>query len=80
MCKQQKNYKNFMNLCSHKVDFGLSADWVFFATSHVKSPCEGIGETVKRLVRRESLHHSINSQIMIKCFSTSDWVMFPELF
>ena len=51
-----------MNLCSHKVDFGLSADWVFFATSHVKSPCEGIGETVKRLVRRESIHHSINSQ------------------
>jgi len=61
---QYKNYKNLMNLCAHKTDFGLSASWVFFATSHGKSPCDGIGGTVKRLVRRESLQRPINNQIL----------------
>ena len=44
---QYKNYKNFMNLCLHKQDFGLDAEWIFFATSH-KSSCDGIGGSVKR--------------------------------
>ena len=38
------------NLCSHHDDFGLYAEWHFFATSHRKSPCDGVGGTVKRLV------------------------------
>ena len=40
---QNKNYKNFMNLCLHKQDFSVDAEWIFFATSHTKSPCDGIG-------------------------------------
>ena len=28
---QYKNYKNFMNLCLHKQDFGFEAEWIFFA-------------------------------------------------
>ena len=35
---QYKNYKNMLNLCRHKNDFGIDATWVFFA-----SPCDGIG-------------------------------------
>ena len=31
-------------------DFDLAAEWTFFATSHGKQPCYGIGGTVKRLV------------------------------
>ena len=27
---QYKNYKNFINLCHHKEDYGLDAEWVFF--------------------------------------------------
>lgn len=27
-------YKNFLNLCHHKYDFGMDAEWIFFATSH----------------------------------------------
>ena len=46
---QYKNYKNMLNLCRHKSDFGIDAIWTFFATSHGKSPCDGIGGTVKRL-------------------------------
>ena len=42
-----KNYKNFMYLCSHEHDFDISAEWVFFATSYCKSPCDGTGGAVK---------------------------------
>ena len=30
---QYKNYKDLMDLCFHEHDFGISAEWVFFATS-----------------------------------------------
>ena len=47
---QYKNYKNKINLCMHQEDFGLNATWSFFATSHGKSPCDGVGGTVKRKI------------------------------
>ena len=46
---QYKNYKNMLNLTCHNQDFDVNAEWHFFATSHGKSPCDGIGGTVKRL-------------------------------
>ena len=61
---QYKNYKNFINLVKHEADFGMKAEWYFFATSHRKSPCDGIGGTVKRLVARASLHAAIGNQIL----------------
>ena len=61
---QYKNYKNFTNLRFHKTDFELEAEWHFFATSHGKSPCDGIGGTVKRLSRRASLQRPVERQIM----------------
>ena len=36
-----------MDLCSHKHNFGISAEWVPFATSYCKSPCDRIGGAVK---------------------------------
>ena len=45
---QYKNFKNFLNLCSHKEDFSIKAERIFFATSHGKSLCDGIGGAVKR--------------------------------
>ena len=44
---QYKNYKNFLNLRYHVQDFSLDASWSFFATSHGKSPCDGVEEMVK---------------------------------
>ena len=38
--------------------------WNFFATSHGKSTCDGIGGTVKRLTARASLQRPISSQIL----------------
>ena len=55
--------KNF-NLCQQKSDFGLYVTWVFFATSHGKQPCGGIGGTVKRLVSNASLKRDLKDQIL----------------
>ena len=48
----------------HHQDFGLAAEWNFFATSHGKSACDGIGGTVKRLVTKASLQRPYNDQIL----------------
>jgi len=61
---QYKNCKNFKNLCLHQSDFGVEAEWNFFATSHGKSPCDGVGGTVKRLVARHSLQAINTGQIL----------------
>ena len=55
---QYKNYKNFMNLCLHKQDFGLDAEWIFFAT------CDGIGGSVKHQAAKRSLQRPMNNQIL----------------
>jgi len=61
---QYKNRKNFVNLCHHEDDFGMPAEWHFFATSHGKGPCDGVGGTVKRLAARASLQRPYESQIL----------------
>ncbi len=58
---QYKNCKNFINLCYHEQDFGVQAEWNFFATSHGKGPCDGVGGTVKRLAARASLQRAVES-------------------
>ena len=40
------------------------ASWSFFATSHGKSPCDGIGGTVKRLATAESLRRPMTNLIL----------------
>ena len=44
---QYTNKHRFINLCNYQKDFGLEAEWNFFATSYGKSPCDGIVGTVK---------------------------------
>ena len=61
---QYKNRKNFLNLCYHRDDFGVSAEWHFSATSHGKGACDGLGGTVKRLAARASLQRPYDDQIM----------------
>ena len=62
---QLKNYKAFLNLCHQKPDFDIDAIWEFFATSHGKSPCNGIGGKCKIL--RASLQRPVNNQILTFC-------------
>lgn len=54
---QYKNCKTFLNLCEHENDFGIPAKWNFFATSHGKNACDGIGGSVKRTVTKYNLQH-----------------------
>ena len=49
---QYKNCKNFYDLTMHEQDFGITADWAFFATSH--------GKGVKALNRIFSGHSIIS--------------------
>ena len=58
---QYKNRKCFYNLCLHEKELGVKAAWSFFATSHGKSPCDGIGGTVKRLTAMESLRRPFHN-------------------
>lgn len=61
---QYKNRKNFSNLCHHTEDFdGVEAEWHFYATSHGKGVCDGVGGTVKRLATKASLQNPVNNQI-----------------
>ena len=62
---QYKNRKNFANLAYHEEDYGVPAEWHFFATSHGKGPCDGIGGTVKRLATKASLQRTLDCQIQI---------------
>ena len=61
---QYKNYKNFINLCLHEKDFNVKCEWSFFATSHGKSPCDGLGGTLKRLTARASLQRTHSHPIL----------------
>lgn len=61
---QYKNKKNFYNLCQHKNDFNILAEWHFSATAHGKGPCDGVGGTVKRLAARASLQRPYSEHIM----------------
>ena len=59
-----KNYKNFTNLLYHFQDFGMVSEWHFFATSHGKNACDGIGGTIKRLAAYASLQRTTTGQIL----------------
>ena len=61
---QYKNLKNFLNLCLHEEDFGVPAEWHFFATSHGKGPSDGIGGTIKREATKASLQRPYQDQIL----------------
>jgi hypothetical protein len=63
---QYQNKNNFINLCLHNTDFGVNAEWHFFATSHGKGPCVCVGGTIKCLAACSSLQqHQILTPIQL---------------
>jgi hypothetical protein len=50
-------------LINHKNDFGITAEWHFFATSHGESSCDAVGGTIKQPAARASLQHPYDKQI-----------------
>ena len=61
---QYKNCTNFLYVCQHKNLYGLNAQWIFFASSHGKSPCDGVGGALKREAAKESLITQSDEQII----------------
>ena len=61
---QYKNHKNFTNLSHRHCDYALYAEWHFFATSHGKNACDGIGGTIKRMAAYASLQQSVTGHIL----------------
>eukprot|EP00731_Ephydatia_muelleri_P017532 Em0010g630a len=61
---QYKNCYNFTNLCQHEKDFGIPAEWHFFATSHGKSAADGIAGSVKRMATKARLKRPYQDQIL----------------
>lgn len=55
---QYKNCKNILNTAYHKEDYGIDAEWHYFATSHGKGACDGIGGTFKRYATKASLQRT----------------------
>lgn len=60
---QYKNKMNFYQLCQYKTTLGFDAEWHFFATSHGKGPCDGIGGAFKRNAAKASLQRPYTNQI-----------------
>lgn len=69
---QYKNKFNFINLVHHKADFGVEVEWNFFATSHGKGACDGIGGTVKKHAYTCSLQR-INSRHITTAKALYEW-------
>ena len=55
--------KKIIYLWHHQQDFILDAEWIFFATSHGKLPCNGSGGFVKGYVAKRSFQRPIHDQI-----------------
>jgi hypothetical protein len=72
---QYKNKKNFLNICYHKKDFDISCEWNFFATSHGKSPCDGVGAAIKKIARLASLRNNkiLNAQDLFNYCKNQNW-------
>jgi hypothetical protein len=56
--------RNLLNITCHNEVFGVPAEWHFFATSHGKSACDGVGGILKRLAAKASLQQPYNDQMM----------------
>lgn len=61
---QYKNRFNLANLTMHKQDFGIDAEWHFFATSHGKNACDGVGGVLKRAAYKASLQRTLTRHIL----------------
>ena len=73
-CEEQyKNKYNFPNVWYHEKDFGVKCEWNFFATSHGRNPCDGIGGTLKGSAHKHSIT-SPNDNFILNARDFYDYV------
>jgi hypothetical protein len=58
------NRKNLLNMTVYEEDFGVPAEWHFFAVLNGKSACDVLAGRVNRLAARASLQQPCTDQIM----------------
>ena len=56
--------ENLLILCHHQQDLNMDAEWIFFATSHGKSPYDGVGQFAQHYVAKHSLQIPLHDQIL----------------
>ena len=61
---QYKNYKNLMDLCSHRHGFGFSAEWVLFQQAIENILVMALMEQLKRHIFKRKLQRCLNNQIL----------------
>lgn len=66
---QFKNRFILSNMLNAQGDFGASMEWNFFASSHGKSACDGIGGAIKR-----NVHKRVLSDDSLVVYSAKDFV------
>ena len=62
--KKYKSFKNFMDLPSHRHDFGISADGCFLQQTIANLPVMALVGQLKQHVAKQSLQRSLNNQIL----------------
>lgn len=60
---QYKNKHNLAALLCHEAEWGINAEWHFFATAHGKGACDGVGGSIKNAARTASLQRNSKNQI-----------------
>ncbi len=79
---QYKNRMTFFNLTQMKREFGVIAEWHFFATCHGKGSCDAMGGVIKRNAARASLQgkHITNAKDLYEWAISSDSRIHYEYF
>ena len=73
--QQYKNRKMAFHLRNHFKEFGVGAEWHFFATSHGKGPCDGLAGAMERLATRESLQRVKDEERITTPFLLYEWAV-----
>ena len=67
---QYNNCKHFLNICYHEQDFGMWAEWNFFATSHGNGHAMGWVEQLSDSLREQAYKEHMTST-SLHCYSYS---------
>lgn len=71
---QYKNRKAAANVWFHEKDFGVPAEWHFYATSHGKTACDGLGGMIKHTTMLHCLRLTATDPQITTARAFFEWV------
>ena len=57
--------ENVLKLCLHSKDFAVKEKWACCTLSHVKLPCDGVGEVVPINVQKEAYSEQLLTELLV---------------